>query len=112
MTSFSRSGEDPNDDCDVCADDSLSIVLLELKSMAAFTLQDFKDKVLATDFSGIKFTGQTFMVEFEGNIIYEFDKEIVDNAGDDSDELEDIKRNENRLKKSMTDLKVFHQSIV
>ena len=80
--------------------------------MSSFTLHDFKEKVLVTDFSGIKFTGQTFMIEFEGNIIYEFDKEIVDKAGDDSDELDDIQRNENRLKKSLIDLKVIHQSII
>ena len=90
----------------MCADDSLSIILLTVKDFNTFTLKDFKEKILVNQ--DIKLTGKTIMIEFEGNIIYEFDQDIVDNAGDDKDDLEEIKTNERRLLKTLKDTKLIH----
>lgn len=90
----------------MCADDSLSIILLTVKDFNTFTLKDFKEKILVNQ--DIKLTGKTIMIEFEGNIIYEFDQDIVDNAGDDEDDLEEIKTNERRLLKTLKDTKLIH----
>lgn len=112
LTSFTRLNDVPNPDCQVCADDALSIVLLQVSNLTAFTLKDLKDKVLVDKASGLGLTGQTLMIEFEGNIIYEYDQEAVDGAGDDEDELAEIKTNEKRLLKTFTEVKAIHQSII
>lgn len=112
LTSFARLNDVPNPECQVCADDSLTIVLLQISDLAGFALKDLKEKVLTDKTIGLGLTGQTFMIEFEGNIIYEYDKEVVDGADDDEDELEEIKINEKRLLKTFSEVKVLHQSII
>lgn len=46
LNSFARTTDMPNPDCQVCADDSQSIVLLLLKDLEQFNLGDFKKNVL------------------------------------------------------------------
>ena len=55
-------------------------------------------------------TGQTIIVEYNSNIIYEYDQEMID--ANDEDDADEIKMNENRLKKCFTDLKIAHQSMI
>ena len=44
------------------------------------------------------------MIEFNNNMIYEFDEEMLEGA--DSDDADEIKMNENRLKKTFKALGV------
>lgn len=107
LNSFGRTTDAPNAECQVCSDDSQSIILLILKDFSAFTLGQFKKDILLNDAcEGVSLTGQTIIVEYNSNLIYEYDQEMID-AKDEDDE-DEIKMNENRLKKTFVDLKIAH----
>lgn len=97
LNSFARANDDPNPDCQAC-DDSQSIFILTLKSLREFTLGDFKGKVL-TGATGVGMSGNSMIIEFNNNMIYEYDQEMIEGA--ESDDADEIKMNENRLKKSL-----------
>ena len=79
---------------------------MTVKNISTFTLKDFKEKILVN--KDIRLTGKTIIIEFEGNIIYEFDQELVDGAGDDEEDVEEIKANEKRLLKTFQGIKLVH----
>lgn len=103
LNSFSRANDTPNPDCQVC-NDAQSIYLVEVKDLKTFTLGDFKSILLGK--CGLN--GKSLIIEFKNNMIYEHDQEMVDGA--DSDDLAEIKMNENRLSKTMDALGIQHQS--
>lgn len=105
LNSFARSNDEPNPECQVCQDDSQSIILLEVKDFQQFTLGDFKTQILLANHD-IAMTGQTIIVEYNSNIIYEYDQEMID--AKDEDDADEILMNQNRLKKSFNDLKIQH----
>ena len=109
LNSFARANEPANPECQVCSDDSQSILLLELKQLDKFTLGDFKKDVLLGEHE-VRMAGQSLIVEYNSNIVYEYDQEMVD--ANDEDDADEIKMNENRLKKCFTDLKIVHQSMI
>lgn len=67
--------------------------MVEMKDLSNTTLGQFKDKVLI---ASTDLCGKSIIIEFNSNIIYEFDQEL-DPA--DEDDTNEIKMNENRLKK-------------
>ena len=97
LNSFARANDVVNPDCQAC-DDSQSIFILSVKSLADFTLGDFKQEVLIGS-SSVGLTGKSMIVEFDNKMIYEYDQEMIDGA--ESDDADEIKMNENRLKKSL-----------
>lgn len=108
MNSFKRVCDKPNPDCLVCSDDSQSIIVCTIKEFATATLKDVKEALLGFTDAGL--TGQTMVFEFNHNIIYEYDQEMI-NAKDE-DDLAEIRMNEKRLLKTLTDLKIKSQQMV
>lgn len=102
LNSFARQNDVVSPDCQAC-DDSQSIFILSFKNLEEFTLGDFKTKVLlAQPPTGVGMSGKQIMIEFNNNMIYEFDEEMLEGA--DSDDADEIKMNENRLKKTFKTL--------
>jgi hypothetical protein len=73
MNSYTRSNDKPNPDCQVCSDDSQTIILCNIKDFGEFTLKDLTEKVLlgspCTDLDS-----SMLAIEFNSKIIYEYDK--------------------------------------
>lgn len=107
LQSYSRHSELPNPQCPICANDSLSIVMLTLKSISTFTLQDLRDKILFSKASGIGLNGEGLQLEAEGKLIYDYFLEDEE----DYDE-EEKQANLKKLNKTLSDYKINHQSIV
>jgi len=55
-------------------------------------------------------SGKTVSITQESKILYEYDQDMIDD--NDPDDAAEIKMNAGRLDKTLTDLKVVHQSCV
>ena len=109
MNSYGRANDKPNPDCQVCADDSQTIVLCTVKDFSSFTLGDLKQKVLFGN-EVLALSDQTLMIELNSKIIYEFDKTMVEE--NDPDDEDEIALNKKRLLKTLSQLQLTEKSVM
>lgn len=79
----------------------------EIKDMAAFRLEELKQILINSE---VGLSGKTVSITQESKILYEYDQEIIDE--NDPDDAADIKMNERRLTKTLSELNIHHQSVL
>lgn len=109
LNSYNRQGDKPNPDCQVCADDSSSIVLA--KCPLTCKLKDLVEKLKSE--ADLALTGDSLAIEVHDNLVYEHDAETAAMLKDDSLDAEErqeiqeeVEMNEKRLDKTLEAFKV------
>ena len=96
LASYSRATDSPNPECQVCSDDSQTILLLKVKDYSTFDLSQLQELLMSEKSLSLSPTSQ--MVSFDSKIIYEYDHEMV--TDNDPDDRAEISLNQKRLLKS------------
>lgn len=109
LNSYNRQGDKPNPACQVCSDDSSSIVLV--KCPLTCKLKDLVEKLKSE--ADLALTGDSLAIEVHDNLVYEHDAETAAMLKDDSLDAEErqeiqeeVEMNEKRLDKTLEAFKV------